>query len=55
MTIFGVAGAASILFAGFSVQASISGINERQFKTIIKYNAIVALNDKLNESEKEEE
>lgn len=54
MTIFGVAGAASILFAGFSVQASISGINERQFKTIIKYNAIVALNDKLNESEKEE-
>lgn len=51
MTIFGVAGAASILFAGFSVQSSISGINERQFKHIIKYNAIVALNDDLSESQ----
>ena len=49
MTIFGVAGAASILFAGFSVQSSISGINERQFKHIIKYNAIVALNNDLSE------
>lgn len=36
MTIFGVAGAASILFAGFSVQSSISGINERQFKHILE-------------------
>lgn len=51
MTIFGVAGAASILFAGFSVQSSISGINERQFKHIIKYNAIVALNDDLSKSQ----
>ncbi len=51
MTIFGVAGAASILFAGFSVQSSISGINERQFKHIIKYNAIVALNDDLTETQ----
>lgn len=51
MTIFGVAGAASILFAGFSVQASISEINERQFKHIIKYNAIVALNDDITETQ----
>ena len=29
MTIFGVAGAASILFAGFSVKGSISKINEK--------------------------
>lgn len=54
MTIFGVAGAASILFAGFSVQSSISGINERQFKEIIKYNAIVALNDDLSSDEENE-
>lgn len=54
MTIFGVAGAASILFAGFSVKASISGINERQFEHIIKYNAIVALNDDLTDSEEQE-
>ncbi len=39
MTIFGVAGAASILFAGFSVQSSISKINERQFEHLIKYDA----------------
>lgn len=51
MTIFGVAGAASILFAGFSVQYSISGINERQFEHIIKYDAIVALNDNLTKEE----
>lgn len=53
MTIFGVAGAASILFAGFSVQASISGINERQFEHIIKYDAIVALNDDLADNEEQ--
>ncbi len=54
MTIFGVAGAASILFAGFSVQYSISGINERQFEHIIKYDAIVALNDDLTSDEEKE-
>lgn len=37
MTIFGVAGAASILFAGFSVKGSISKINEKQFE---KHNKI---------------
>ena len=54
MTIFGVAGAASILFAGFSVQYSISGINERQFEHIIKYDAIVALNNNLTSDEEKE-
>ena len=54
MTIFGVAGSASILFAGFSVQYSISGINERQFENIIKYDAIVALNDDLTTEENQE-
>ena len=54
MTIFGVAGAVSILFAGFSVQYSISGINERQFEHIIKYDAIVAFNDDLTDEEQTE-
>lgn len=54
MTIFGVAGAASILFAGFSVKYSLSGINERQFKHIIKYDAIIALKDDLTEKEQQE-
>lgn len=48
------AGAASILFAGFSVQYSISDINKRQFEDIIKYDAIVALNDKLTDEEEKE-
>lgn len=51
MTIFGVAGASAILFTGFSVQHSISTINDKQFKNIIKYNSIVAMNDNLNDEE----
>lgn len=54
MTIFGVAGAASILFAGFSVQYSISGINARQFEHIIKYDAIVALNNDIGSNEEKD-
>ena len=54
MTIFGVAGAASILFAGFSVKGSISKINEKQFEDIIKYDMIVAQNDDLDEEAKTE-
>ncbi|HIZ16631.1 MAG TPA: FtsX-like permease family protein [Firmicutes bacterium] len=42
MTIFGVCGSVTLLFAGFSVQNSISEINERQFGDIIKYDMIVA-------------
>lgn len=54
MTIFGVAGAASILFAGFSVKGSISKINEKQFENIIKYDMIVVQNDDLDEEAKTE-
>ena len=54
MTIFGVAGASAILFTGFSVQSSISKINERQFSHLIKYDAIVALNDDLTASEQKD-
>lgn len=54
MTIFGVAGASAMLFTGFSVQQSISTINEKQFQNIIKYDAIVALNDSLKTSESAE-
>jgi len=54
MTIFEVAGAASILFAGFSVKGSISKINEKQFENIIKYDMIVVQNDDLDEEAKTE-
>lgn len=54
MTIFGVCGAVTLLFAGFSVQNSISGINEKQFGEIIKYDLIVAQNNNLNDDEQKE-
>ncbi|MFC6316229.1 FtsX-like permease family protein [Lapidilactobacillus achengensis] len=44
MTIFGVSGAVTMLFAGFSVQHSISGISQRQFGELIHYDLIVARN-----------
>lgn len=54
MTIFGVAGSVSLLFAGFSVQHSIGGINERQFGDLIQYDVIVAENDYVPEDQQEE-
>lgn len=42
MTIFGVAGAVSLLTAGLGVQASIGQIGERQFDEIVHYDLIVA-------------
>ncbi len=54
MTIFGVAGAVSLLFAGFSVQHSVGGISDRQFGDIIHYDMIVAENDQLLDKQKTE-
>lgn len=42
MTIFGVCGAATLLFTGFAVKNSISNMNNRQFSGLIHYNMIVA-------------
>ncbi|WEV43035.1 ABC transporter permease [Lactobacillus sp. ESL0684] len=42
MTIFGVCGAATLLFAGFAVKNSISNMNERQFSQLLHYDLIVA-------------
>ncbi len=54
MTIIGVAGAVSLLFAGFSVQYSIAGINEKQFGDLIRYDMIAASNDFVTDSQEEE-
>lgn len=54
MTIFGVAGAVALLFAGFSVQHSIGGINDRQFGDLIHYDMIVAQNDYVSDEQAEE-
>lgn len=42
MTIFGTAGAVTLLFAGLGVQYSISDISQRQFGDLLKYDLIVA-------------
>lgn len=54
MTIVGVAGAASLLFCGFAVQHSISGIGERQFGELIGYDLIIAERSHATESEREQ-
>ena len=54
MTVFGVCGAVTLIFSGFSVQHSISGIKDRQFTEIMKYDLIVAQNDGLNEKQQSE-
>lgn len=51
MTIFGVCGSVALLFTGFGIQHSISGIGERQFGEIIKYDLIVAKNDNLKDNQ----
>lgn len=51
MTIFGVCGAATLLFTGFSVQKSVSGINDRQFGELMQYNLIAAYNNNLSDDE----
>ncbi len=54
MTIFGVCGSVTLIFAGFSVQHSISGVKDRQFGEIMKYDLIVAEKDGLSDEESEE-
>lgn len=49
MTVFGVCGSVTLIFAGFSVQHSISGVKDRQFGDIMKYDLIVAQNDGIDE------
>lgn len=51
MTIFGVCGSVTLIFAGFSVQHSISGVKDRQFGDIMKYDLIVAQNNGLDEEQ----
>lgn len=51
MTIIGVAGAAALLFTGFSVQHSVGGIGDRQFGELIDYDLIVAEGTHVSDEE----
>ena len=44
----------TLIFAGFSVQHSVTGINERQFGHIMKYDLIVAESDSITTKQREE-
>lgn len=52
MTIFGVCGAVTLIFAGFSVQHSISGIKERQFEQLMNFDLIAAQTHGINDDER---
>ncbi|MDF7672209.1 FtsX-like permease family protein [Lactobacillus sp. ESL0701] len=52
MTIFGVCGSATLLFAGFAVKNSIGNMNNRQFNDLIHYNLIVAQKSPISNTEK---
>ncbi len=54
MTVFGVCGSVTLIFAGFSVQHSVSGIKERQFGEIMKYDLIAAQNDGITDKQQNE-
>lgn len=54
MTVFGVCGSVTLIFAGFSVQHSISGIKDRQFGDILRYDLIVAQNDSVTDKQEGE-
>lgn len=44
MTVFGVAGSVALLFAGLGIQSSVSGVSNRQFGQIMKYDMLVFRN-----------
>lgn len=54
MTIFGVCGSVALLFTGFGVQHSVSGISERQFDDVIHYDLIVAQTDSIQPDQETE-
>lgn len=51
MTIFGVCGAVTLLFAGFAVRNSIGNMNSRQFGDLIHYDMIVAKKDQATSAQ----
>lgn len=52
MTIFGVAGSVALLFSGLGIQTSVSGVSERQFGHILKYDLIMFQDSKKEAGKK---
>lgn len=54
MTIFGVSGSVALLFTGFAMLHSISGMNQRQFGDLINYDLIVTKSPNLKSKQNDE-
>ena len=54
MTIFGVAGSVTLLFAGLGIQSSVGGVSKRQFQEILSYEMIVAKKTNASSQESKE-
>ena len=52
MTIFGVAGSVSLLFAGLGIQSSVVGVADRQFNDLQQYQMILSVNSRASYSDK---
>lgn len=54
MTIFGVAGSVAILFTGLGIRSSISGIADRQFGQLLRYDLLVVKNSQASQKAQKE-
>lgn len=49
MTVIGVAGCAALIIAGFGIQGAVEGLADLQFGDVMRYDAMVILDDEANE------
>lgn len=54
MTIFGVAGSVALLFTGLGIRSSISGIADRQFGQLLRYDLLVVKNSQASQKAQKE-
>lgn len=54
MTIFGVAGSVALLFTGLGIRSSISGIADRQFGQLLRYDLLVVKNPQASQKAQKE-
>ena len=53
MTLIGITGCTALLLTGFGIQDSISSLMDKQFGSIQVYDAVVMLDEELNEESSE--
>ena len=53
MTIFGVAGSVTLLFAGLGIQSSVVGVADRQFNDLQQYQMILSVNTRASDTDKD--